>query len=75
MPNNRKRIVGKVVSDKMQNTVVVAIENHKMHPMYHKVVSPRRGRSWRMMRPVRESARVVQHRAKPTDKQTQALGR
>lgn len=39
MPNNRKRLVGTVVSDKMEKTVVVAIENRKMHPVYHKVVS------------------------------------
>ncbi len=39
MPNNRKRLVGTVVSDKMDKTVVVAIENRKMHPVYHKVVS------------------------------------
>ncbi len=39
MPNNRKRLVGTVVSDKMQKTVVVAIENRKMHPVYHKVVT------------------------------------
>lgn len=39
MANNRKRLVGTVVSDKMQKTVVVAIENRKMHPIYHKVVS------------------------------------
>lgn len=42
MPNNRKRLVGTVVSDKMQKTVVVAIENRKMHPVYHKVVSSTR---------------------------------
>ncbi len=39
MPNNRKRMVGTVVSDKMQKTVVVAIENRKMHPIYRKVVT------------------------------------
>ena len=39
MANNRKRLVGTVVSDKMEKTVVVAIENRKMHPVYHKVVS------------------------------------
>ena len=33
MPNNRKRLVGTVVSDKMEKTVVVAIENRKMHPV------------------------------------------
>lgn len=42
MPNNRKRMVGTVVSDKMEKTVVVAIENRKMHPVYHKVVSSSR---------------------------------
>ena len=39
MPNRRKRMVGTVVSDKMQKTVVVAIENRKMHPIYRKVVT------------------------------------
>jgi len=39
MANNRKRLVGTVVSDKMQKTVIVAIENRKMHPIYKKVVS------------------------------------
>jgi small subunit ribosomal protein S17 len=39
MANNRKRLIGTVVSDKMDKTVVVAIENRKMHPVYHKVVS------------------------------------
>ena len=39
MPNKRKRLVGTVVSDKMQKTVVVAIENRKMHPIYRKVVT------------------------------------
>jgi len=38
MPNNRKRLVGTVVSDKMDKTVVVAIKSRKMHPIYHKVV-------------------------------------
>ena len=42
MPNNRKRLVGTVVSDKMEKTVVVAIENRKMHPVYHKVVTSTR---------------------------------
>lgn len=39
MTNKRKRMVGTVVSDKMQKTVVVAIENRKMHPIYRKVVT------------------------------------
>lgn len=42
MPNNRKRMVGTVVSDKMQKTVVVAIENRMMHPIYRKVITKTR---------------------------------
>ncbi len=38
MPNNRRRLVGRVVSDKMQKTVVVAIDIRKRHPIYKKVV-------------------------------------
>ena len=35
--NLRKTRVGKVVSDKMDKTVVVAIEDHVKHPKYNKV--------------------------------------
>jgi small subunit ribosomal protein S17 len=38
MANKRRRIVGRVVSDKMQKTVTVAIERRSMHPLYKKVV-------------------------------------
>lgn len=38
MANNRRRLVGRVVSDKMDKTVVVVIENRKMHRVYKKVV-------------------------------------
>ena len=36
--NLRKTRTGKVVSDKMDKTVVVAIEEHVKHPLYKKVV-------------------------------------
>ena len=36
--NLRKTRVGKVVSDKMQKTIVVAVENHVKHPLYGKIV-------------------------------------
>ena len=36
--NLRKTRVGKVVSNKMDKTIVVAIENHVKHPLYNKVV-------------------------------------
>jgi small subunit ribosomal protein S17 len=38
MPNNRRRLTGRVVSDKMDKTVVVAIDISKPHPIYKKVV-------------------------------------
>ena len=36
--NNRKTRIGKVVSDKMEKTVVVAIEGSAAHPLYKKVI-------------------------------------
>ena len=36
--NLRKTRTGKVVSDKMDKTIVVAIENHVKHPLYGKIV-------------------------------------
>lgn len=34
----RKTRIGKVVSDKMDKTIVVAIENSVKHPLYKKIV-------------------------------------
>jgi small subunit ribosomal protein S17 len=34
--NERKEQIGKVVSDKMEKTIVVAVETYKKHPLYHK---------------------------------------
>ncbi len=39
MPNNRRRLVGRVVSDKMDKTVVVAVETTKQHRLYGKTIS------------------------------------
>ena len=36
--NLRKTRVGKVVSNKMDKTIVVAVENHVKHPLYGKIV-------------------------------------
>ena len=36
--NLRKTRTGKVVSDKMQKTITVAVENHVKHPLYNKIV-------------------------------------
>lgn len=38
MTNDRRRLVGRVVSDKMDKTVVVAIERRKMHRVYKKII-------------------------------------
>ena len=37
--NLRKTRVGKVVSNKMDKTIVVAVENHVKHPLYGKIVN------------------------------------
>ena len=36
--NLRKTRTGRVVSDKMDNTIVVAVEDHVKHPLYKKIV-------------------------------------
>jgi small subunit ribosomal protein S17 len=35
---SRKTRVGKVVSDKMDKTIVVAVENRVAHPLYKKII-------------------------------------
>lgn len=36
--NMRKTVVGKVVSNKMDKTIVVAIEDSVKHPLYKKII-------------------------------------
>jgi small subunit ribosomal protein S17 len=36
--SSRKRLVGRVTSDKMDKTVVVAVDRTMRHPLYRKVV-------------------------------------
>jgi len=38
MANNRRRLIGRVVSNKMEKTVVVSIDINKQHRIYKKVV-------------------------------------
>ena len=38
MPNNRKRLIGRVVRNSMDKTVVVAVERTVSHPLYKKVI-------------------------------------
>ncbi|MBI3363224.1 MAG: 30S ribosomal protein S17 [Chloroflexi bacterium] len=42
MSGSRRRLVGKVVSNKMQKTVVVVVERTERHRLYGKVVSHKR---------------------------------
>ncbi|GCD11241.1 30S ribosomal protein S17 [Clostridium tagluense] len=37
--NNRKTRIGRVVSDKMDKTIVVAIETKVRHPLYGKIIN------------------------------------
>ena len=36
--NLRKTRIGKVISNKMDKTIVVAVEDHVKHPLYNKIV-------------------------------------
>jgi len=38
MPGQRRSMIGRVVGDKMDKTVVVVVETRKRHPLYKKVV-------------------------------------
>lgn len=38
MANRRRRLIGRVVSDKMQKTVVVEVERRTMHRVYKKFI-------------------------------------
>ena len=42
---SRKTRVGKVVSDKMDKTVVVIVEDHVAHKVYKKII----GKRWRVV--------------------------
>lgn len=42
MRERRRRLIGRVVSDKMQKTVVVLVEESRRHPLYGKVVAVRK---------------------------------
>ena len=39
MRENRKTLVGRVISDKMDKTVVVLVESRKRHRLYHRIIT------------------------------------
>lgn len=41
MERKRKTLVGQVVSDSMDKTVVVAVERRRPHPLYRKIIRTR----------------------------------
>ncbi|HAV10684.1 MAG TPA: 30S ribosomal protein S17 [Dehalococcoidia bacterium] len=41
MESNRKERIGSVISNKMEKTVVVQVEDTKRHPIYRKVLTRR----------------------------------
>ncbi len=38
MKTNRKTLVGRIISDKMDKTVIVAVESRKQHPVYKRTI-------------------------------------
>ena len=58
--SSRKTRVGKVVSDKMDKTVVVAIEDRVEHPLYKKIV----GRTYKLKAHDEENACAVGDKVK-----------
>ena len=58
--SSRKTRVGKVVSDKMDKTVVVAIEDRVAHPLYKKIV----GRTYKLKAHDEQNACVVGDKVK-----------
>jgi small subunit ribosomal protein S17 len=42
MSNNRKRLIGRVIRNSMDKTVVVEVESTKLHRLYKKVIKTRK---------------------------------
>jgi len=54
----RKLVVGEVVSNRMQKTIVVEVVRKKAHPFYGRVVSLSKLKRWRLKDIVRRTALV-----------------
>ena len=71
MKEKRKRLVGRVTSDKMDKTVVVTVERSQRHPLYGKVV--KRARNFKAHNENNEAksgdlVRIVESRPLSADK-------
>jgi small subunit ribosomal protein S17 len=62
--SSRKTRVGRVVSDKMDKTVVVAIEDRVAHPLYKKIV----GRTYKLKAHDEDRVKVMETRPLSKDK-------
>jgi len=66
---SKKILKGKVVSAKMQKTVVVAVELPKKHPIYGKMVKNTRRFKARIDNPIKEGDEVVIEECRPLSKE------
>jgi small subunit ribosomal protein S17 len=71
MRENRKTLVGRVISDKMEKTVVVQVETRKPHPLYHRII--RRHKNFKAHDPNNEAhtgdiVRIIESRPISKDK-------
>jgi len=64
-----KRFVGKIVSNKMQDTVVVAVEMLKRHPIYGKVLKNTKRIKAHTSKPIELGTIVEITETKPYSKQ------
>ena len=62
--NLRKVRTGKVVSDKMDKTIVVAVEDHVKHPLYKKIVK----RTYKLKAHDENTVKVMETRPLSKDK-------
>ena len=70
--NARKVQIGKVVSDKMDKTIVVAVETYKKHDLYHKRIKYTKNLK-RMMRTIKLKSEIPLKSWKLVLSQRQAL--
>ncbi|MBI3206704.1 MAG: 30S ribosomal protein S17 [Myxococcales bacterium] len=69
--NRRRRLIGRVSSDKMDKTVVVEVVRHKMDPMYKKYVRVRskyKAHDEKNFYKTGDRVEIIEHRALSRDK-------
>jgi ribosomal protein S17 len=57
--SRRKTVIGQVVSNKMNKTIVVEVSRQKAHPLYRRVVKrTKKLKRWRLIEVVKRTALV-----------------